>query len=111
MAGTADFELIAVAPESSEWFFGGLVRPEPRIKYEIFGVSESPVISETTACAIAGELPKLRAPAPSLSCPGQVGPVPRQRSAGGNSRLDPDQESLLGSGIAARDQERDDRPR
>ena len=50
---------LAAAPGASEWFKGGVVAYAPDVKFDLLGVSEGPVISETCAREMAAGVHRL----------------------------------------------------
>lgn len=64
----------AAAPDSSEWFAGGIVSYESRIKYEVLNVPEGPVITEQAARAMATGIADLMSADAVVAVTGAGGP-------------------------------------
>lgn len=64
----------AAAPDSSEWFAGGLVCYKTRIKYEVLGVPEGPVITEAAVQAMARGITDLMGADAAVALSGSGGP-------------------------------------
>ncbi len=66
---------LAAAPDSSEWFAGGVVSYETRIKYEVLRVPEGqPVITEAAVRAMAEGVAKLMTADATVAASGAGGP-------------------------------------
>lgn len=66
---------LSAAPGSSEWFAGGVVCYETRIKYEVLGVPEgTPVITEAAVSAMATGLADLMTADATVAVSGAGGP-------------------------------------
>lgn len=64
----------AAAPDSSDWFVGGVVTYETRSKHEVLGVSPGPVISESAAREMASGVAHLMGADAAVAATGAGGP-------------------------------------
>lgn len=66
---------LAAAPDSSEWFAGGVICYETRIKYEVLGVPEgTPVITKAAVTAMATGVANLMTADATVAVSGAGGP-------------------------------------
>lgn len=75
-AGTLAARLGA-APDSSEWFRGGIVAYSRAVKYDLLAVPEGPVVSETTARTMAESTARLLDADLTVAVTGAGGPDPQ----------------------------------
>jgi nicotinamide-nucleotide amidase len=67
----------ARAPESSEWFRGGVVAYSRAVKYDLLGVPDGPVVSEAAALAMARGAGRLLEADVAVAVTGVGGPDPQ----------------------------------
>src|SRR5947209_1664546 len=65
-------------PGSSKWFRGGVVAYDSQVKYDVLGVPEGPVVSETAAATMAEGVAKLVGADVGLSVTGVAGPAEQE---------------------------------
>jgi nicotinamide-nucleotide amidase len=75
--GLAASRIVAV-PGSSEWFRGGVVAYDSQVKFDLLGVPEGPVISETTAKAMADGVRRVLGADVGLATTGVAGPAEQE---------------------------------
>lgn len=68
---------LGAAPNSSEWFRGGLVAYSSEVKRTVLGVPDVPVVSQTAAEAMAAGVRDLLEAAVSVAVTGAGGPDPQ----------------------------------
>lgn len=77
---------LSAAPGSSEWFAGGVVCYETRIKYEVLGVPEgAPVITEDAVTTMASSLADLMTADATLAVTGAGGPESQEGNPPGTT--------------------------
>lgn len=67
----------AAAPDSSQWFLGGVVAYEKRIKFEVLGVTPGPVVTAKAAQEMSQGLSDLMNAEFSVAITGVGGPDPQ----------------------------------
>lgn len=67
-------QCFAAAPSSSEWYLGGIVAYHKRIKFEVLGVPEGPVVTEEAATAMARGAQRLTGAEVAAAVTGAGGP-------------------------------------
>jgi nicotinamide-nucleotide amidase len=70
-------EALARIKGSSEWFRGGLVAYQRRIKYALLGVTPGPVVNARTASEMARGIARLLDATATLAITGAAGPEPQ----------------------------------
>lgn len=78
---------LAAAPDSSDWFAGGVVSYMTRIKYEVLNVPYGPVISERAVRAMAQGVATLMAADAAVAVSGCGGPGEQEDNAPGTAWL------------------------
>lgn len=77
---------LSAAPDSSEWFAGGVVSYETRIKYEVLGVPEGqPVITESAVKAMAEGVAELMTADAVIAASGCGGPGEQEGNSPGTT--------------------------
>ncbi len=74
---------LGAGPEAAEWFGGGIIAYHERVKFDVLGVEEGPVV--TSACAVQmarGALSLLGADV-AVACTGVGGPEPSEGKRAG----------------------------
>jgi nicotinamide-nucleotide amidase len=61
-------------PGASAWFKGGVVAYDSRVKYDVLGVPEGPVVTEAAAAAMAAGVARVTGAAVGLGITGVAGP-------------------------------------
>ena len=74
-------------PGSSDWFRGGVVSYAPEVKFSVLGVPEGPVVSSTTAAAMATGVRDLLGAEVGLGVTGVAGPAPLEGERPGTVHL------------------------
>jgi nicotinamide-nucleotide amidase len=75
--GLAASRIVSV-PGSSEWFRGAIVAYDSQVKFEVLGVPEGPVVSESAAKAMAEGVRRLLGADVGLSTTGVAGPAEQE---------------------------------
>ncbi|GAA5086843.1 CinA family protein [Nocardia iowensis] len=75
---------LGAAPESAEWFRGGVVAYSAQVKRSVLGVPEVPVVSETAAKAMAEGVTSLMGSTLSVAVTGVGGPGPQDGEPAGS---------------------------
>ncbi|WKD58115.1 Putative competence-damage inducible protein [Corynebacterium capitovis DSM 44611] len=79
LTGGSICSALGAAPFSAEWFAGGVVAYESRVKYDVLGVPEGhPVITEEAATAMAAGVAHLLGADASVAVTGSGGPDPQE---------------------------------
>ena len=69
---------MGAGPDAADWFGGGVIAYQERVKFDVLGVDEGPVVTESCAAQMArGALDLLRADL-AVSCTGVGGPDPSE---------------------------------
>jgi nicotinamide-nucleotide amidase len=69
---------LGAGPNAADWFGGGVIAYQERVKFDVLGVDEGPVVTESCAAQMArGALELLRADL-AVSCTGVGGPEPSE---------------------------------
>jgi nicotinamide-nucleotide amidase len=68
---------LGAAPDSSEWFRGGLVAYSTHVKHTVLGVPDVPVVSQTAAEAMATGVRSLLKAVVAVAVTGAGGPDPQ----------------------------------
>jgi nicotinamide-nucleotide amidase len=69
---------VVSVPGSSEWFKGGVVAYDSQVKFDVLGVPEGPVVSETAATAMADGVRRLLGADVGLATTGVAGPAEQE---------------------------------
>jgi PncC family amidohydrolase len=69
---------MAATPDSGDWFMGGVVAYHSRIKFQLLGVPEGPVVSENASIAMALGVKTLLETDIGISITGVAGPAPEE---------------------------------
>jgi nicotinamide-nucleotide amidase len=75
--GLASSRVVNV-PGSSEWFKGGVVAYDSQVKFDVLGVPEGPVVTDTAARAMADGVRKLLGTEVGLATTGVAGPAEQE---------------------------------
>ncbi len=75
---------LGAAPESAEWFRGGIVAYSAEVKHKVLGVPQVPVVSETAAKAMAEGVNSLLGATLSVAVTGVGGPGPQDGEPAGS---------------------------
>jgi nicotinamide-nucleotide amidase len=78
MTGGLVASRLVEVPGASSWFRGGVVSYQSRVKYDVLGVPEGPVVSEEAAMAMAEGVAKLLDADVGLSVTGVAGPAEQE---------------------------------
>ena len=78
---------LAAAPNASEWFRGGIVAYHPRVKYDLLGTPEGPVVTPETAIAMAAGAVRLCDADIGVGLTGVGGPLPDEGEPAGTVYL------------------------
>ena len=74
---------LAAAPDSGEWFRGGIIAYHPEVKYELLGAPRGPVVTEPTAVAMAESAARLLLADVAVAVTGVGGPDPDEGKPAG----------------------------
>jgi nicotinamide-nucleotide amidase len=83
MTGGLVASRLVEVPGASEWFRGGVVSYQSRVKFDVLGVPEGPVVSEEAARAMAEGVAKLMDADVGLSVTGVAGPAEQEGQPAG----------------------------
>jgi nicotinamide-nucleotide amidase len=78
MTGGLVASRLVEVPGASEWFKGGVVSYASEVKFDLLGVPEGPVVSESAAAAMAEGVAKLLGTDVGLSVTGVAGPAEQE---------------------------------
>jgi PncC family amidohydrolase len=78
MTGGALAEALVAVPGSSEWLAGGVIAYQSRVKFEVLGVTEGPVICESAAREMARGATRVLRTDIGLATTGCAGPEPME---------------------------------
>lgn len=78
---------LAAAPQSSEWFSGGIVAYASDVKHALLGVPAGPVVSSESAVAMASSASRLFGAEFAVSLTGVGGPDPQDGQPPGTVHL------------------------
>ncbi|MEU2254653.1 CinA family protein [Nocardia xishanensis] len=75
---------LGAAPDSSDWFLGGVVAYHPDVKHRLLDVPDVPVVSETAARAMATGVRALLGATAAVAVTGVGGPDPQDGEPAGS---------------------------
>ncbi len=78
MTGGALAEALVAVPGASEWLAGGVIAYMSRVKYDLLGVREGPVVCEAAARQMAVSVARLLDTDVGVSTTGVAGPEPME---------------------------------
>jgi nicotinamide-nucleotide amidase len=74
---------LGAGPNAADWFGGGIVAYQEPVKFDVLGVDEGPVVTETCARQMAQGARKLLDAGLAVSCTGVGGPDPSEGKPAG----------------------------
>lgn len=78
---------ISAAPEAGQWYRGGIVAYHPEVKYTLLGCPRGPVVTATTAEAMARSAVELLGADYAVALTGVGGPEPQEGEPAGTVYL------------------------
>lgn len=65
---------LGAGPEAADWFRGGVVAYDERVKFDVLGVTPGPLVTERCAREMAEGVARMLGLMPRLGSPGSAGP-------------------------------------
>ena len=69
---------MGAGPDAADWFGGGVIAYQERVKFDVLGVDEGPVVTEVCAAQMARGARELLQADLAVSCTGVGGPDPSE---------------------------------